>query len=308
VLRLAHNRTSASLTDAYRAFTGSTCSRQIHISALELVSGLRALNDDNSSFCPHHVPFYPYSEQGRAVTMREFVRVVASPLQRAWAGLALQRSESVPRPTDQPQSFAAGPDHDRVLVFGSGPAAGWGVRTHDLALPGALARALHVQTGRGADVCVAANPAGSITHGRRALGSVDVTGYDAIIVVLGVTDAVELRSPTIWRTELTQILKNISDRSDDRTQIYVLGIQPIRTIPVFNTVIFGTLADRHATTLNRLTERLCAATPHTTFVPLTGRSFIVSGRYRTSTDYQRWGESLATDMAAGLTETSRSRR
>ena len=115
-------------------------------------------------------------------------------------------------------------------------------------------------------------------------------------------------APTIWRTELARILNHISDTADHRTRIYVLGIQPIRAIPVFNTAIFETLADRHATTLNRHSEGLCASTPHTTFVPLTGRFFTVSARYRTSSDCQKWVESLATEMAAGLTATSLSRR
>src|SRR4051812_7382892 len=59
---------------------------------------------------------------------------------------------TLPRPTDYAQSNAPGLDPDRVLVVGSGPAAGWGVRSHELGLPGQLARRLAAATGRGSDV------------------------------------------------------------------------------------------------------------------------------------------------------------
>ncbi|WP_166791775.1 GDSL-type esterase/lipase family protein [Cryobacterium frigoriphilum] len=231
-----------------------------------------------------------------------------APLVRAWAALAFEGKDSVPRPTDRPRSHAPGPDPDSVLVFGSGPASGWGVRTHDLAIPGSLARALAAHTGRGADVDLNSNPLGRITDGFHDLVGIDLSGFDAVIVTLGVNDAVELVSPKIWQFELARILTHISEHTPPHTRIYLLGIQPIRTIPVFDNRFFGTLADRHATALNKLTEARCAMMPRTTFVPLTGRPFIVAGRYRTSTDYHQWGEFLATEMAANLTATSLSRR
>jgi hypothetical protein len=240
--------------------------------------------------------------------MWQVVRVLFCPLQRAWALLAIQSKESVPRPTDEPQSHAPGPDQDRVLLIGSGAATGWGVRTHDLALPGALARALPPQTGRGADVQASANPVGSITDGLRELGDIDLSDYHAVVVVMGVNDAIGLLSPKTWQVELARILSHIAEHADGYARVYLLGIQPIRTIPAFDNVVFGTIANWHATTLNRVSARHCAATPSATFVPMTGRAFVVGGRYSTSTDYQKWGEFLATEMAAGLTETSLNRR
>ncbi|MFC5928957.1 SGNH/GDSL hydrolase family protein [Cryobacterium melibiosiphilum] len=236
--------------------------------------------------------------------MREVLRFILAPLIRAWAGLALQTQGTVPRPTDHPHSHATGPDHDRVLVFGSGPATGWGVRTHDLALPGSLARALSVTTGRGADVSVAASPLGSIRQGFHDVAEIDLSAYHAVVVALGVNDAIDFIPPTVWRSELARILTHISEHTGPQTHIYMLGIQPIRTIPVFDNRLFGGLANWHAAGLNRVTSDQCSRTPRTTFVPLTGRSFIVAGRYRTSTDYQQWGEFLATEMADDLTATS----
>lgn len=230
-----------------------------------------------------------------------------TPLVRGWAGLALQGKDTVPRPTDRPHSHSPGPDHDSVLVFGSGPAAGWGVRTHDLALPGSLARALSLRTGRGADVNVSASPLGSIRSGFHDVAGLDLSGYHAVVVALGVNDAIDFIPPKVWRAELARILTHIAEHTGPHTRIYMLGIQPIRTIPVFDNRFFGSLANWHATTLNKVTVAQCARTPRTTYVPLTGRSFIVAGRYRTSTDYQQWGDFLAEEMAAELTATSLSR-
>lgn len=240
--------------------------------------------------------------------MQEFSRLLLAPVVRVWAGLALQNKDTVPRPTDNPHSHAAGPDHDSVLVFGSGPATGWGVRTHDLALPGSLARALSSVTGRGADVNVAASPLGSIRQGYQDVAELDLSGYHAIVLALGVNDAIDLISPAVWRTELARILTHIAAHTAPHTRIYMLGIQPIRTIPVFDNRLFGAIANHHAAALNKVTMKLCALTPRTAFVPLTGRSFIVAGRYSTSTDYHKWGEFLAGEMAADLTAKSLTRR
>ena len=62
--------------------------------------------------------------------------------------------EPLPRPTDATIAHASGNNPDRMLLLGSGPAMGYGVLSHDLALPGQLARQISAASGRGVTVDV----------------------------------------------------------------------------------------------------------------------------------------------------------
>ena len=66
--------------------------------------------------------------------MRGFIRGALVPVLRVWAAVSERAFEAIPRPADAPQAHSAGIDSDRVLLLGSGPAVGWGVFSHDLAL------------------------------------------------------------------------------------------------------------------------------------------------------------------------------
>jgi hypothetical protein len=112
----------------------------------------------------------PFQSQG--VTVPQVIRWVLVPLMRAWSAATNRDYDGIPRPTDATQTHSFGTDSDRILVFGSGPAVGWGVLSHDVALPGSLARALSARTGRGADVDVVPNPLTTIrtAHGARGTG------------------------------------------------------------------------------------------------------------------------------------------
>ena len=77
--------------------------------------------------------------------------------------------QGLARPADSPQAFVAGRSSLRVLLAGSGPVVGWGVGSHDLGLPGAVARAVAATTGRGVGGDVAAE---TCAGGRRRVPQV----------------------------------------------------------------------------------------------------------------------------------------
>ncbi|MDJ0349361.1 hypothetical protein QMK22_08530 [Cryobacterium sp. PH29-G1] len=218
---------------------------------------------------------------------------------RTWISLILQGSASIPRPSGPPQAHAPGVNSDRILILGGGPASGWGVSSHDLALPGSLARALSARTGRGADVTLSADPYGYLVDIPNLLIGQDLSRIDAIVVFAGVNDAVNLTSERNWERSMGRLLRALERETLDTTYVYVMDIQPIRTIPTFDSVL-GSIANRHARHLTRRTERLCRAVPQTVFLPLVDTAFLVSGRYRNSTDYRLWGEFLAGEMAERL--------
>jgi lysophospholipase L1-like esterase len=218
------------------------------------------------------------------------------PLVRWWAASVDRSNDSLPRPMDVPQVHSAGHDSDRILVFGAGAAVGWGVATHDLALPGALARALSEATGRGADVDVIVDPCMSVSQSVSALRASSLARYDAIVVVLGVNDALQMTPLPRWRCEFSKLLSAMVELSLDDTKIIVAGIQPIRSIPIFDTLL-GTLVDRHANVLNSETKGLCALSAQAVFVPLAFPEKARSDdRHRAPYEYAQWGRALAASL------------
>lgn len=231
--------------------------------------------------------------------MGEVIRWAMAPVMRAWIAARTREYDTLPRPRDAPQAHAAGINSDRILLFGSGPAIGWGVVSHDLALPGSLARALSARTGRGTDVDVVPSPAVTIRSARAELAGLKLWRYDAVVLSVGTTDAVGLVSPRVWRRELQAILDQLSRSTSRTTRIFVLGVQPIRSIMAYDTAL-GSLGATHARALNDLTGAVCAAVPDACFVPMPAGVVRTPGRIRTAADYIAWADILADSMKSPL--------
>ena len=240
----------------------------------------------------------PFCSRGREeLGVRGILRWTLAPVVRCWAVIAESGLDNVPRPLDAPLAHAAGLDSDRILILGSGPAVGWGVLSHDLALPGSLARALSVRTRRGANVSVVASPAITVrsTHDFDAL---KLWRYDAIVLSVGANDALALTSLRVWTRRFAALLRRLHEASP-ATHVFVLGIQPIRSIPAFDSAL-GAIAQDHAQALNRATAHLCAGDRRATFIPLTATPDPTPGRHRSAVDYEHWAQLLASRMSAPI--------
>jgi hypothetical protein len=231
--------------------------------------------------------------------VHELIRWSLAPSVRAWARAAETALMNIPTPTDAPQAHAAGLDSDRVLILGSGPAVGRGVMSHDLALPGALARAVSARTGRGVGVDVIAQSRMTAGTALAALGDLRLTRFDAVVLTLGVNESVTLAPERWWRLELTRLLLQLIRSSTGSTRVFVAGVQPIRSIPIFDSRL-GSLADRHASALNRATAEICAEIPRATFVPFGGAPRPETGRYRSPDVFIHWAGLLAAAMVPAL--------
>ena len=221
------------------------------------------------------------------------LRSLPAPLRRLamrfWlASVGAARSHTI-RPTDAPQVFAGGRDGLRILLAGSGPAAGWGVGSHDLALPGALARAVAATTQRGAVVDVVADASTGVRQLPRLLGTTDPSRYDVVVVSVTVTDALRRASPARWGRSASALVSAL--RAQGPTVAW-LGSQPIRSIRPYDNA-FGDLAQEFATRLDTEAERLCADTPGARFVPMPAPPRIRDARHRTPADYLFWARHIA---------------
>lgn len=221
---------------------------------------------------------------------------------------------TVPRPHDAPQAHSAGENPDRVLLFGNGITTGAGVGTQELALPGQLARALGARTGRGCDIDLLADERWDVESAVEALRGRDLAGYDAVVVVLGESDAYRLLPEKRWTRALIALLEHLESRTSPATGITVMGIPPVSNEPAFR-VRSGGIADRWADQLDERSQAVCAGRPRTNFVD--APAFDAAGvqtlpgtdtRYRTPERFSQWARVIAAHVAPFLDAQSGSDR
>lgn len=231
--------------------------------------------------------------------MGSLSRWVSAPVLRAWVSSKSGEVDRLPRPRDAPESHSVGMNSDRVLILGGDPAVGWGVLSHELALPGALARALSRRTGRGADVYVVPIPRLKVCSALDELDKIKLYRYDALVITLGVNDAGDLTPLRAWERDLTSTLRMMGRRSSLDTRIFVAGLHPIRSIPVYDSRL-GSVADAHARKMNTISAQVCGQMTRVTYVPLTAPEPSGLLRFRDANSYRHWAEELAECMSPQL--------
>lgn len=248
--------------------------------------------------------------------MSTLIPALLRPLRRQQYRLSTGMPSGVPRPYDAPQAHAHGDNPDRILVFGNGVAAGWGVASHELALPGQLARTLSRRTGRGADVDVLADTAWDIETAADVLAGRDLRGYDAVVVVMGASDAYRFLPAERWAAGLVRLLETLERETSSATGITMMGIQPISTIPTFHSKPGG-MGDRWARRLNRLSFAICEGRSRAHFIeapesvgPLRGQTSptLDDQRYRSPERFRQWAVVQAAFIAPFLDAQSASDR
>jgi hypothetical protein len=171
--------------------------------------------------------------------MLELVHSVTRAVMRTWVRDVVEELSSMPRPLDEPQAHASGLNPDHILVFGNGLAIGWGVASHDLAIPGELARGLSAITGRGVDVDLLADSSLRGTTASHALEGHPLSSYDAIVVFIGSSDALSHTPRAQWRASMSGLIDVLVDGTPASTRIVIVALQPIRPVPPFDNLLAG---------------------------------------------------------------------
>jgi len=214
------------------------------------------------------------------------IRTVTLPAMRAWVAAKNRELGQHPMPADSGQTLIDGPDADRVLVFGSGPAVGWGVESQELALPGNLGRVLADLTARGVVVDVVADPELTVATALPRLEELKLWRYEAIIILFGLGDVVNATSKRAWRRDLRSTISFVLNNASRDSSVFFAGLQPQRTSSTYDNW-FGGLAASHIEAMNAQTEEICSSFDRVHFVAL-------STAVRQPTDnYDAWGTELA---------------
>ena len=193
-----------------------------------------------------------------------------------------------------------GADPARILLIGDGPAAGFGVRRHELGIAGYLARRVAEDVERGVVVTSAAHPGASARSTLRLLDQLPLDGYDSIILMLATTDAFCLTARRSWQRDMTELVHAL--KSTDAASVFVTSnasLHEASYLSPFARCITG----HHARMLDIATMQICEET-ETEMITLDAASDL------TSRTYARWGGRIGAHVADSLrlTATIRSRR
>ncbi|TDT62713.1 GDSL-type esterase/lipase family protein [Frigoribacterium sp. PhB116] len=233
-------------------------------------------------------------------------RLLRSPVSAARYAWLRARASSTPRPRDVPFGAGAGVDPDRVLVVGAGPAVGWGVSSHDLALPGRVSRRLARRTGRGSHVAALAEATHRLPAVRAALDDVFLENWDVVVVTLGAADALTLRSPRPWARELDAVVVSLLARLRPCARVVVVSAPPGDALSTFG-LRASAAAERHARLLSDAADEVCSAHARVTHLALPALPRLTQdGRAEeappavddaTGRLYEQWADALSEHVA-----------
>lgn len=193
-----------------------------------------------------------------------------------------------------------GPSPLRLLVVGESTVAGVGASTHDTALTGQIAVALHEQLGRTIEWhAVGLN---GVTAERTRLELVPLIpeeSFDVVAIVLGVNDVLSLHGPRRWSRDLVSLVSSIRDRVGPAT-ILLAEVPPMEKFPAFPQPLRGMLGAR-AAALGRASAHLCRQLEDVWCcrgsVEEDPRFFCEDRFHPSEAGYRAWGEAMAREIA-----------
>ncbi len=231
--------------------------------------------------------------------MRILSRAVVAPLARLWVANSAESWRSLPRPHDAPFAYAAGPDPLRLLLIGSGMAVGYGVLSHDLGMPGYLARDLSALTGRGASVDVRASSDMTLPTATAQLATLDLTRFDAVIVTLGGLETLTLQPAASWRRNLDALLDSVEAVGESAPHVYVVDTGRMPSYLRMPQPL-AKLAERHGLGISEESRAACAAHLRATWVAFRPRGGDAVRNANRQT-YEEWAGLIAPEIARELT-------
>lgn len=189
----------------------------------------------------------------------------------------------------------------RLAVLGESTAAGVGAATQEEAMAGRLARAVAVRTGRPVGWQVAARS--GINTRTAAVELVPLLGpADAVVVVLGVNELLELNRPPRFARELRALAGAVRARIPG-VPILLAGMPPVGRFPALPQPLRAVMG-AHARALDRAVAEVArdtAGTVHAAVeVPVERGGLLAADGFHPSAEgYRVWAEGLA-DALVGI--------
>ena len=203
---------------------------------------------------------------------------------------------SGPRPASREVIRSDGPDPYRVLLFGGGPAVGYGVLSHDLALAGNLARGLTEATGHGIDIDVVVQVDLRCREVPTLLAEVDLDQFDIVVFSVGIQDVLDFRPLDESSAAVEKVLNLLRAGAQRMLPVSVIAAPAASNVLQLEPML-ARAADQRAAEFNIRLKKLCDTRRDLTFVPFEHEGETVPCRERAFADYRRWASSMVAVIA-----------
>ena len=202
-------------------------------------------------------------------------------------------------PHGAPIAHGPGPDPDRILLIGDLIVRGVGVATYDLALAGHLARQLADSTGRGAQIETRGIDHFDTSLAAETLRNEDLLRFDAVVLMIGVREAMSLTAAWKWERDIRTLLAVIAELAPPTLPVLIVGIAPFsRTMSVQPFV--ARWLETQLNSENAETERACRESRIAEFVPFTPELTGIRLGRNSSLVYRSWADALTPVLARAL--------
>jgi lysophospholipase L1-like esterase len=188
-----------------------------------------------------------------------------------------------------------------LLVIGESTVAGVGVSTHEEALTGQTALALHRLTGRAINWRALGINGATVSDARRRIApQLRGQNADAAILAFGVNDTLARRSPRQWQNDLQALVETVRGEAG-AVRIVLSGVPPLDQFPAFPRRL-GAYLGQHARLLDQAAAELAAQLPDVAHAPMNGAlqitDFCADRFHPSAAGYATWGEYLSRFVTA----------
>ena len=218
---------------------------------------------------------------------------------RVWSMRTRAMIESVETPTDIPRVHAGGPNPDRILLFGSDIIVGRGVLSHEVAFPGFLARSIAQKTRRGVDVIVEAHSWFTMEDAVAAARLLELDRYDAVVVDLGLADAMAGTTPAEWAANLEVLLHILSSQVPTSARVFFIESPDPTIVPVFRSPQ-GRAVARAFQRFNEKSLEVISGFKNVSFVSFPVQQEAATDRLHTARTFEGFAVTLAPSLVAHL--------
>lgn len=221
------------------------------------------------------------------------------PTMRLWHQTLLAQAPSIPQPSGPHRSTTDPEAVDRVLLVGNGPLHGWGVLSHDLSAVGHLARALTAALGRPTVVDYVGDARMTAATSLEWLGERAADGYDVVVVVLSMNDALRLTPADRFAEHYGRLVQRLVADLDERAEVVLMTVPDVGRYALVEGWA-GAVAKRHARRLSERVRRSAAVLERVHVAPAPVEHFSVGRPHGSSEFYADWAGQAVVSIAPVL--------
>jgi hypothetical protein len=189
---------------------------------------------------------------------------------------------------------APGPDPIHLLLLGGGIATGYGTASHEVALAGHLARQIAQTSRRGVDMQVCVAPRLTISEASRLAGDTAANQYDAVILAIGVQDAIDGADPQWWATQTESLIGHFT-RPASPGRVFVITVPPVTALLRFPR-LSRNYVNHAVRLLNEQLDLLSTGRDDIVILPFDPDVAGTRGRQRGSDTYRSWATMIASPI------------